>query len=86
MSDDGEMYCGYCGGRAVRDEQRLMWVHATAGDRVRVSPGDMVSGRHNRRFTQVLTVDLVDADEDLQDIRAERCPCGVNHTRAEHGL
>lgn len=51
--------CGYCGDAAVKAD--FGYVHATDGDRVTVSPGDMVSARHNRAGTPILAVDLVDA-------------------------
>ncbi len=71
--------CGFCGGVAVWDQARLAWVHADAGARVRPGgPGDFVSARHNEAGSVVLTVDLVDDDDDP-------CPCGRAHTRGEHG-
>lgn len=64
--DLGGQECGYCGDAAVYNAEAMRWEHATDGDRVRVGgPGDLVSARHNRAGTQVLTVDLVDAEEEV---------------------
>lgn len=62
--DDATKYeCGFCGGRAMYDETKLRYVHADAGDRVKVSgPGDFVSGAHNRARTTINPADLVEAD------------------------
>lgn len=64
--DELLMWCGYCGGRAVKAQ--IGWEHESAGDRVKVSPGDFVSGKHNLAGTRVMPYDLVDADE-VQDER-----------------
>lgn len=62
---DDAYQCGFCGGSAVYSTERSRWEHADAGDRVKVGgPGDFVSARHNEAGTQILTVDLVEADDE----------------------
>ncbi len=64
--DREPMWCGFCGGRAVWQQDTLAWEHAEDGERVkRHGPGDFVSDRHNRKGTKVLAEDLVGSPDDL---------------------
>lgn len=72
LNPAGRVYCGYCLGDALFNQDKTRWEHATDGERItNISAGDYVSAAHNRAGTKINAVDLID-DSEAEENSEER--------------